>query len=35
MTIANTRADPAAIVEKFIHLAYTILTPAPFSPPAD
>jgi hypothetical protein len=35
MVIANSNADPAAVVEHFIQLAHTILTPAPFSPPTD
>jgi hypothetical protein len=35
MVITNSNGDPAAVVEHFIQLAHTILTPAPFSPPAD
>ena len=29
------KGDPTAVVEHFLHLAHTILTPAPFSPPTD
>jgi len=35
MVIANTNADPAAVVEHFVQMAHTILTLAPFSPPTD
>jgi hypothetical protein len=33
--IATTKGDPTALVEHFVQLAHTILTPAPFSPPTD
>jgi hypothetical protein len=35
MVIANSKADPTEVVERLVHLAHTILTPAPFSPPTE
>src|SRR5262245_3290669 len=35
MVITNTKSDPTAVVERFVQMAHTILTPAPFSPPTD
>jgi hypothetical protein len=35
MIIANTKGDPAAVVERLVQLAHTVLTPAPFSPPTE
>jgi hypothetical protein len=32
--IATTKGDPTAVVEHFVQIAHTILTPAPFSPPS-
>jgi len=32
MVISNTKWDPTAVVEHFIQIAHTILTPAPLDP---
>jgi hypothetical protein len=35
MVITNAKKDPTEVVERFVHFAHTILTPAPFSLPTE